>query len=356
MTVSPVNLFRGANSTVAVGGTSAIAVYGPAQGGLIVNPRLAGDQGIPNAEILWVDPVNPAVLYQTGTCFPIQPGQTFSVPPGCTTNVSVNAATSGHKFSVITFQLPPVPIQPDTGGFPPVGPTSLLNTIKSYLYVEYNDDDDLQGFVDAYNTLAQQYIDWFNSINLPVYTNPNVLGTLLDWVLNNLYGQIRPALSSGRNRNLGPLNTYAPNVLAPNQRKVIGAQNVTATNDDFYKRIATWNFYKGDGKIVNVRWIKRRVMRFLLGVNGTDINPNNTYQVSVTFGTGNQINITLIKGRRTVTGGAVPGRFYPNQKYPNELDSFFTNIVPLQNVAILKEAIDSGVLQLPFQFSYVVNV
>lgn len=351
-----VNLFRGAHSVVVEGGTPVVAIYGPAQGGLIVNPQFAGDQGIAEAEVLWLDIVNPAVLGQTNTCIPIQPGQWFTIPPGCTTNISVNAATSGHRFSVVTFQPPPVPVFPDTGGFPPAGPTSLLKTIKSYLYVQYNDDDDLQAFVDAYNNLTQQYIDWFNTINLPVYTNLNVSGMLLDWVLENLYGQRRPALSSGRNRNLGPLNTYGPNTLPLNTRRIIGAQDITATTDDFYRRIATWNFYKGDGKVVNVRWIKRRVMRFLLGVNGTNINPNNTYQVSVTFGVGGQVNITLVRGFRTVTGGAIPGRFAPNTKRLNQLDSFFTNLVPLQNGNILKEAIDAGVLQLPFQFTYVVNI
>jgi hypothetical protein len=356
MTTQPVNLFRGANSSVSVGGTAVIAVYGPAQGGLIVNPQLAGDQGISVAEVLYIDLVNPAVLHQTDTCIPLQPGEYYRVPHGCTTNITVNAATSGHKFSVVTFQPPPVPVFPDTGGFPPAGPTSLQNTINSYLYIQYNDDDDLQAFVDAYNILTQEYITWFNTINLPIYTNPNVSGTLLDWVLTNLYGQVRPALSSGRNRNLGPLNTYALNVLPPNVRKIIGSQDITATSDDFYRRIATWNFYKGDGKVVNVRWLKRRIMRFLLGANGIDVNPNTTYQVSVTFGLDGQVNITLVKGRRTVTGGAVPGRFAPNTKRPNELDSFYTNIVPLQNGSILKEAIDSGVLQLPFQFTYVVNV
>lgn len=360
MTATPVvpavNLFKGAHSVVTTGGKSVIAVFGPAQGGIIVNPQFAGDQGITFAEILYVDMVNPAVVGVSETCLPLQPGQWFTIPPGCTTNITVNAQTSGHKFSVITFQPPPVPVFPDTGGFPPAGPTSLLNTIKAYLYVQYNDDDDVSAFFDAYNNLTQQYVNWFNGINLPIYTSQTISGTLLDWVLTNLYGQIRPALSSGRNRNLGALNTYAPNVLPPNVRKVIGSQNITATTDDFYKRITTWNFYKGDGKVVNVRWLKRRIMRFLLGTNGVDINPNNTYQVSVTFGTNGQVNITLVKGRRTVTGGAIPGRFAPNTKRPNQLDSFFTNIVPLQNVGILKEAIDSGVLQLPFQFTYVVNV
>ena len=39
----------------------------------------------------------------------------------------------------------------------------LASTIKSYLYQEYAQDNDLQAFVDAYNAIAQGYQDWFNA-------------------------------------------------------------------------------------------------------------------------------------------------------------------------------------------------
>lgn len=353
---APVNLFRGVHSEVPLGGTPVIAIYGQSQGALVYNPLLAVDQGLPEVEVLWLDLVNPAVTHQTNTCLPLQPGEWFRVPPDSTVDVTVNAQTSGHRFSVIVIQPRVTPVLPGSGDFPPAGPTSLLETIASYLYLQYNDDDDLQAFVGAYNILTQQYLDWFNTINLPIYTSPGISGSLLDWVLTNLYGQPRPTLSSGHNRNLGLLNTFSPNVLSPNQRRIVGAQNVAVTTDDFYKRIMTWNFYRGDGKVTNIRWLKRRIMRFLLGTNGVDINPDATYQVSVTFGISGQVNITLIKGIRTVTGGAIPGRTLLNRKGPNEINSVYTSVDPLPNVVILKEAIDSGALQLPFQFTYVVNV
>ena len=45
-----------------------------------------------------------------------------------------------------------------------------------------------------------------------------------------------------------------------------------AVTDDVFKRILTWHFYKGDGKNFSVRWLKRRIWRFLQGANGTDFD------------------------------------------------------------------------------------
>lgn len=36
----------------------------------------------------------------------------------------------------------------------------LEDIIKSYLYTQYNDDDDLQAFVSAYNSMAQEIYAW----------------------------------------------------------------------------------------------------------------------------------------------------------------------------------------------------
>ncbi len=106
---------------------------------------------------------------------------------------------------------------PQTGTFPPSGPTTLTSLgqpgsatwVGSYLYQEYADDDDLQAFVAAFNSFANQYDAFFATIMLPVYTNPLIVGALLDWVALGIYGMIRPSLSSGRNLDVGPFNTTA---------------------------------------------------------------------------------------------------------------------------------------------------
>ena len=164
---------------------------------------------------------------------------------------------------------------------------------------------------------------------------------------------VRPSLSSGRNRDLGPLNTYGFNVLALNTRRSVGPQNVTITTDDIFKRIMTWNFYKGDGHEFNVRWLKRRIMRFLTGPDGSAPNVDQTYIISVTFGAEGSVSIRIANGSRIILGGALYNRFGFNAIAYNALRTqFVPGPNPLPYQAIFKEAVESGVLQLPFQYQF----
>ena len=354
--IEPFNIIPSAVSRVPLGGAAVTAMYGPMLGGIITNPYTAEDQGLDAVEVLWVDIVQEASPNST-TSYPLQPGETYNLPRGDTSSVSVYAETTGHRFSAVVFQpVVPYPPAPQPGTFPPLGPTSLRFTIPSYLYQQYNDDEDLQAFVRAYNTLSQERVDWFNTINLPIYTSPSISGDLLDWVAQGLYGVYRPALSSGKNRNVGPLNTYAFNEITYNTIRTIGPNDIAATNDDVFKRIITWDFHKGDGRVINIRWLKRRIMRFLNGENGTSYNVDQTYQISITFGVNNQVNIRLLNGQRNVTGGAFYNGFALNEMAYNHLVSYFTNYTLLANAEIFKEAVDSSVLELPFQFDYVVSI
>ena len=103
MAATPVTPIPGNASQIAQGGVAVNAVLGGPNGGQIVNPYTPADQGIPNTEPLYVDPVGEAGLAGNGTTFALQPGQSWSVIPGQVTNTSVNAATSGHKFSVFSY-------------------------------------------------------------------------------------------------------------------------------------------------------------------------------------------------------------------------------------------------------------
>lgn len=203
----------------------------------------------------------------------------------------------------------------------------LTKTIPSYLYIEYQGDAALEAFVAAYNVMAQEYVDWFNQIGLPVYTGPLISDSLLDWVAMGLYGISRPALTGS-----------------------------TPVTDDVFKRVISWHFYKDDGKVFDVRWLKRRIMRFLEGVNGTGQAVNQTYQISVRFPGSSVVLINVLPGiglfdRRTLFNGSQ----FNTRKF-NE------TILQLQNYAdttlapILKDAIDAGVLELPFQYSYIVGI
>ena len=200
----------------------------------------------------------------------------------------------------------------------------LTKVIPSYLYVQYNDDEDLAAFVSAYNQLAQDYVTAFYELGLPVYTQ--LSGGLLDWVGLGVYGIPRPLVPAAAPTLKGPFNTYDFNDLEYNGSVFqIGTQFVEAS-DDIYKRVITWNFYKGDGYQFTLSWLKRRIARFIRGVNGTDPNISETYNVSVIFSGGNVVAIKV---------------------------SGLGN--PLLS-AILAYLISSGALQLPFQYTFDVDI
>ncbi|HUZ33906.1 MAG TPA: hypothetical protein VMV19_17630 [Xanthobacteraceae bacterium] len=356
--IAPRSLYPGAAAQIVFAGQPVIAVYAGALGGRIANPYLASDQGITHAETLFIDLINPAALEDTATTFPLQPGESYALPWNLTSNVSVNAATAGHAFSVVIVQTPtPYPPTPPTPSpFPPVGPTSVLTIPPTYIYQEYADDDDLQAFAGAWNSIAQGYLVWFNTANLPVYTNPAISGALLDWIGQGVYGEVRPALSSGQNTDLGTYNSCLFNQIPFNEREIVGSGDVVATSDDIYKRCLTWNYYKGDGRQFNVRWLKRRIMRFLTGTNGSAPNVDNTWQVSVSFGLGNEINIRLLTQSRVITESTLyNGMLFNDAPYNNWDSAVDFDYPPLPNAAIFAEALQAGVLQTPFQYDFTVT-
>ena len=208
--------------------------------------------------------------------------------------------------------------------FPPTGPTSLQTIIPSYLYQEYFDDDDLQAFVEAQNSLAQGYLDWFNSINLPIYTSPTIAGPLLDWVGAGLYGYPRPTLAFSNLRGYGQFNTWVINTLAFNAGGATGTSTVLEVTDEIYKRLLTWHFYKGDGRQFTIRWLKRRVGRFLSGTSGTAGKIDDLSQISVSFASGTPRAVNL-----TISNGALDTTYAP----------------------ILQAAILTGVLEMPFAYT-----
>lgn len=394
-------------------------------GGFIVNPFSAVDQGINIAEELYISLVNPNLLpSETLGSSRLAPGQSFLTPPNV--NVWINAKTSGHKFTCYfsrTYEAPYPPTvvpgqpgstipaisgEPGTGTFPPPGVTGLTTVIPSYLYQQYTDDDDLWGWTDAQNDMQQNFVDTFNALNLPIYPGPIVSNALLDWVGRGLYGMSRPMLGSGIPAIIGPLNTYGCDWLVPKWEEVgadmlarfglnmiayYGPENVVIANDDVYRRVLTWHFYKGDGKYFDIRWLKRRVWGFLYGNNGWRSHwnwdpildgphpPNeadaddafiaNTEQISVSIGVNRNITIRFILGKRTVTGGAMCNVFGCNgfginrsaELAPeyidvqlNDLETIYQPYPPLPFMHIFKQALDSGVLEVPYQFNFTCNI
>jgi hypothetical protein len=103
----PLTASAGTNSIVTTGQTAVVAVTGPCTSGFILNPYNAAAQGIAVAETLYVDPVaSPGYTDASanGTCSPLVAGQAYSFGPmAAGQEIRVNAATSGHKFTVVVY-------------------------------------------------------------------------------------------------------------------------------------------------------------------------------------------------------------------------------------------------------------
>ncbi|MEN9755827.1 MAG: hypothetical protein RL755_14 [Pseudomonadota bacterium] len=226
----------------------------------------------------------------------------------------------------------------------------LKTTIPAYLYLQYRDDEALQSFVDSFNLLAQNYVDGFNALNLPIYNLQTNL--MLDWVGNNLYSIPRPVFPFGHSDIRDAINTWAFNEIAFNERKIINPTYYAPTNDDVYRRVITWSHYRGDGYHFNIKWLKRRIMRFL-----TNTDVTQTYQISVTFGVGNQVNITIYNNNRhIIKPSAIINMFAFNEVAFNQLNTVYESLTKYELAETVKKAIEAGVLPLPFQFTYVINV
>lgn len=217
-------------------------------------------------------------------------------------------------------------------------------TLNSYLYKEYEDDDDLQALVASYNDAMQNLVDWNNTVNLPYY--PGLSGGLLDWVAEGLYGSKRTSLASPVVPSIGAIDTFVMDSL------VLGGGSPSSQifyqlTDDVFQRILTWNFYKGDGKRFSMRWLKRRIIRFLVGVNGVDPQP---YNVDGSINT----NFTIGAETTTAVGVVITSN--------NIVVSIDQSLLSLQTqlvanvISLFQLAFQGGILELPARFGYVVNI
>lgn len=211
-------------------------------------------------------------------------------------------------------------------------------TLNAYLYKQYADDQDLQAFVTAYNAATQTYVDWFNEVGLPYY--PGLSGDLLEWVAEGLYGLTKTQLASQATASTGAFNTTAINALAINDGVPTTQQFFTLT-DDVFKRILTWHFYKGDGKRFSIRWLKRRIMRFLVGTNGIDPQPG---QPGFQVGTETTSSIGVVIASNTMT-----------VSLDQSMLSLQAGVTP-GILTLFKLAFEGGNLELPIGYTYVVNI
>jgi hypothetical protein len=188
--------------------------------------------------------------------------------------------------------------------------------IKQYLFKHYQDDLDLKAFVDAFNTIAQGYVDYVNALSFPIYTDKS--GGLLDWIGSSIYGLPRPVIGNPTGAIYGSA-FYGQEIYGS------GSISIISATDDYYKRILTWKLHRGDGFYSNVEWLKRRIKRFIIGANGTSPDIEHTHEISVSFGQSNIITIVI--------------------NYPSDQSSVDACIMFLT----------AGVLDFPYQYNFTVR-
>lgn len=206
-------------------------------------------------------------------------------------------------------------------------PLPLKTVIPSYLYQQYADDVNLQSFVDAYNTIAQAYLDWFNQTPFGVYTSPAIAGQLLDWIGQGIYGIPRPIFSTLATKYLTDATNQLPtNIIATDGSEHEQSGTAIVSNDDFYKRTITWATYIGDGRVCNASVLRKRIARFLYGSNGGDIMLTDAQNVSIT------VQTAPVKYAITLPSSANPAASY------------------------FQEGFNAGILPFPFQLSATVTI
>ncbi len=201
----------------------------------------------------------------------------------------------------------------------------LQEIIPSYVYEQYADDQNIVAFANAYNTLAQSYLDWFNATPFAVYTSPAIVGPLLDWIGNGIYGIPRPVFSTLTTKFLSDaVNYLSTNTIATDGSAHDESGSSIVSNDDYYKRTITWHAYIGDGRICNVMTIRKRIARFLFGSNGGDISLSQAQQVNIAVVT------SPLKFDITIPAGTASSYF--------------------------QEAFNAGILAFPFQLEATVTI
>lgn len=155
--------------------------------------------------------------------------------------------------------------------------------IPAYPFIQYNDDEDICAFFDATNELSQEYLTAFNNLALPCWTSPYITGYLLDWIAQGIYGAIRPTLQIVKEQTQkGDYNSVEYNSIPYATLSSYIAGQYSYLSDDLFKRVLTWNFYKGDGFHFSVPWFKRRIARFIQGPDGVDPPVQQTFDISIT--------------------------------------------------------------------------
>ncbi len=237
---------------------------------------------------------------------------------------------------------------------------TLAPPLAAYVYQQYSDSDEVSAFFIALNNLCQSdYVDFFNTTDLAIYTEDTISGALLDWTAQGIYGMTRPIIPTGNAYDLGAYNTIVYNGDPFNFSANSGQVSYVQLSDDFFKRCMTWNFYKGDGNNFSFTWLKKRVARWLNGVNGTAPLIDQTHAISVNDIGNRTIQIVINTSKVLITAGAYGNTFLGNVELPNYYATA-SQTFPINFTAALAQTlqmlIKAQILQLPFMYTFEVVV
>ena len=223
----------------------------------------------------------------------------------------------------------------------------LPNVIPAYVYDQYSDDENVQGFFEVLNAMAQGYMEWFNQTPLPLYTNPNINGPLLDWVGNSLYNIPRPVISDVQQVVKGALATVPLTALPIAGFQISESGTSAIATDDVYKRVLTWFMYRGDGMQMTVEWLRRRIARFIYGINGTDLTD---------IGLISTVSLSQVNSQSGgVMGNGVMGLMVMGLAFNKVLHKVVANLPSYPMSSVLQELVNTGVIPLPFQVTVTFN-
>ena len=240
----------------------------------------------------------------------------------------------------------------------------LSAIIPAYVYSEYQDDDDILAFNIAFNTLAQSLYSQLLGMNLPLY--PNLTLNLLDWVASNLYGYPRPTIATGSTLVSGAFNTYGYNdPPAFGDIIYLSQGTITTVTDDIYIRCIAWHHFKGDGKQMTLEWLKRRIVRFVWGQGSPatgnyftnwDFDAALLNNVSITFGVYPDVNINFVRGTQSnLKASKYDGFAFNTYPFNYVSSTFVTSVIPAL-ASTFAAAVECGVLEMPFERNFIVNL
>ena len=226
----------------------------------------------------------------------------------------------------------------------------LPAVVPAYVYVQYNDDPYVTAFFTAYNELAQGYLNWFNETPLPVWTSPNVSGSLLDFIGTNLYNTPRPVISSESSSSSGAMATDPMATQAMASFILNTSGTAQPADDDLYKRTLTWIHYKGDGFQATIEWLRRRIARFLYGANGGDIDVGLITNVSISAtGSLSQMAMdSLAMNAQAMNSARVSN--------VNLRGILYVSIPPTTVSQYFIDLFTAGYLPAPFQMTYKIGI